>query len=171
MSQTILETERLVLSTWDERGAGEVYELHADPAVNHFLFSYGPEWTPELARARIVGWLDEYKAYGLGKHRLSLKESGEFIGRAGFSAQYGEGPEISYSLGHAHWGRGYAFEIASALSDWFFRTQPHDFFTGFAHCDNVASRRVLEKIGMSATHEKAIGEMPHQFYRKDRPVA
>ena len=167
---TILETERLRLSTWTETGFDEVYALHADQAVNTYLFSYGDDWTREKAEGRVTMWLNEFDTVGLGKHRVSLKSTGEFVGRAGFTPQEGQAPEISYSLAKPHWGQGYAHEIASALSQWLFRAHAYDHFIGFAHIDNAGSRRILEKIGMTPTHEGDVEGLPHQFYRKDRPA-
>jgi len=50
------------------------------------------------------------------------------------------------------------------LRDWFFANRADDKFIGFAHMDNAASRRVLQKIGMTETHQGVVADMPHQFY-------
>lgn len=169
MSDTIImETERLVLSTWTEAAADELFALQADPEVSHFAGGYGADWSRQKAATRIAFWQREYAEHGLGKQRLSRKSDGAFIGRAGFSLYFEGAPELGYALGRAHWGQGYASEIAQALSDWLFASRADSHFVGFAHIGNGASRRVLEKIGMVPTHEGMIGDLPHQFYRKDR---
>ena len=168
MSVSLIETPRLRLTTWGPEGADEVHALHADPEVNLHLFSYGHDWTREDAESKVNGWMREHREHGLGKHRIGLRDNGDFVGRAGFGAGQDGVPEISYSLARAHWGKGYAFEIAAALRDWFFATRSHDRFIGFAHMDNAASQRVLEKIGMRRTHQGAIGDMPHQFFELTR---
>ena len=170
MTTTILETDRLVLSTWTDTAAEELYALQADPEVSHYLFSYGDGWSVAKAGERIAGWQREYAEAGLGKQRLKRKSDGAFVGRAGFSVYGEDAPELGYTLARAHWGQGYASEIAQALSDWLFANRNDSHFIGFAHRDNAASRRVLEKIGMVATHEGIVGNLPHQFYRKDRPT-
>jgi [ribosomal protein S5]-alanine N-acetyltransferase len=164
----LLETERLVLTTWTETGTDEVFTLHADPEVDRYLHGYLHGWSRDTAAERVAGWQREHAEFGLGKQRLSRKSDGAFVGRAGFSINDGNVLELGYSLAQAHWSQGYASEIAQALSDWLFATRAETHFIGFAHRENAASRRVLEKIGMLPTHEAMIEGMPHQFYRQDR---
>lgn len=168
MSRVLLETDRLALMTWDENGADEMYALHADPAVNRFMASYDQDWSRDKAEARVAQWRDEHARFGLGKHRVIRRADGTFIGRAGFSLFGDRPPELGYSLGSAHWGQGYAGEMAAALRDWFFATRTDPAFIGYAHRDNAASRRVLEKIGMRATYEEDVADAPHQFYILER---
>lgn len=169
MSQSvILETDRLVLSTWTDAAVDEVLAMHSDPEVARYLDVQGRIYDRAKAAERVAGWRQEYADSGLGKHRLTRRSDGAFVGRAGFSQFISGDPEIGYTLARAHWGQGYASEIAAALSDWLFATRADESFIGFAHRDNTASRRVLEKIGMQPTHEGTIAEMPHQFYIKRR---
>jgi [ribosomal protein S5]-alanine N-acetyltransferase len=165
----MLETERLVLGSWTETAVDELHAMHADPDVARYLDVNGKGWSREKAALRLAGWQDEYRRDGLGKHRLTRKSDGAFIGRAGFSLFGSNGAEIGYSLARHYWGNGYASEIAEALGSWFFATRQDPHFIGFAHRDNAASRRILEKIGMRPTHEGLVAEMPHQFYLKGRP--
>lgn len=172
MSDTIiLETDRLVLCHWTASAVDEVFAMHSDPDVARFLDIEGRVYDRAKAEARVAGWIDELATTGLGKHRLIRKSNGTFVGRAGFSLYITGSPEIGYSLARPHWGQGYASEIAAGLSDWLFATRADPHFIGFAHRDNLASRRVLEKIGMQPTHEDMVAEMPHQFYIKHRPVS
>jgi RimJ/RimL family protein N-acetyltransferase len=57
--------------------------------------------------------------------------------------------EIGYVLARVHWGKGYMTEAATALRDWAFN-QP-EIFRVYAttSVDNIGSRRVMEKIGMT----------------------
>ncbi|GLQ54909.1 GNAT family N-acetyltransferase [Devosia nitrariae] len=165
-----LETERLRLTLWIDGSVDELFTMHADPLVARYLDADGRVYDRAKAEERIAGWQKECAEAGLGKFRMIRKADGAFIGRAGFSPFEG-GPEIGYSLASAHWGQGYASEIAQGLNDWFFANRPEDAFIGFAHVDNLASRRVLEKIGMTPTHTATVAEMPHQFYLKSRPVS
>lgn len=168
MSPTGIETARLRLASWDEIGPQALYALHADARVNRYMVSYTDGWSPQKAAERVALWQAEQARHGLGKHPVIRKADGAFVGRAGFSL-YGEGPpELGYSLAPDHWGQGYASEIAMGLRDWFFGTRADPAFIGFAHRDNAASRRVLEKIGMTATHEAEVAGAPHQFYAMER---
>lgn len=55
---------------------------------------------------------------------------------------------IGYGAARAYWGKGYIPEATCAIIDWAFQ-QP-SIFRVYATTDveNVASRRVLEKVGM-----------------------
>ena len=46
------------------------------------------------------------------------------------------------------WGKGLATEAAGAVVDWFFERQLAQRLIAFTHPDNIASQRVLRKIGM-----------------------
>lgn len=166
----ILQTERLVLSTWTETAVDEVLAMHSHPDVARYLDIEGKVYDRAKAEARVAGWRQDYAETGFGKHRLTRKSDGQVVGRAGFSQFIPGTAEIGYTLARPHWGQGYASEIAQGLSDWLFATRSDASFIGFAHRDNAASRRVLEKIGMQPTHEGLIAEMPHQFYIKHRPA-
>ncbi|SFB42328.1 Protein N-acetyltransferase, RimJ/RimL family [Rhizobium sp. NFR07] len=161
---TILETNRLRLETWGEDGVAELIKLHGSEAVMRFLDARGEFYDRTKAEHRLGEWAREYAEHGLGKQRLVRKDDGVFIGRAGFSLYAPGKPEIGYSLLPMHWGQGYATEIAEGLRDWLEATGRWAGFIGFAHVDNCASKRVLERIGMDATHQALVSEMPMQFY-------
>ncbi len=61
------------------------------------------------------------------------------------------GPEVEvlYGISPAEWGRGYATEIAQAILRYGFETAGLARIWGIADPENLASRRVLEKIGMT----------------------
>lgn len=164
-----LETTRLRLTPWIDGSLAELFAMHADPLVARYLDAEGRVYDRAKAERRIAGWQKEFAEHGLGKFRMIRKADGAFIGRAGFSPYQGE-PEIGYSLASSHWGQGYASEIARGLCDWFFANRPENAFIGFAHVDNFASRRVLEKIGMQPTYTATVADMPHQFYLKSKPA-
>jgi Acetyltransferases, including N-acetylases of ribosomal proteins len=164
-----LETERLRLMPWTADSVDELLAMHTHPMVQRYLDAEGRVYDRARAEQRIEGWQQEFAEHGLGKFRMVRRSDGAFVGRAGFSPFDGEA-EIGYSLAHEHWGQGYASEMAQALSDWFFANREEAGFIGFAHVDNAASRRVLEKIGMAPTHTGVVAGMPHQFYVKTRPA-
>lgn len=60
----------------------------------------------------------------------------------------GHRAEIGYVLARSHWKRGYMTEAAHAVVEWAL-SQP-EIFRVWAVCDveNVASAKMLEKIGM-----------------------
>ncbi len=61
-----------------------------------------------------------------------------------------EAGELGWILNRKYWGRGYAAEAAKGLIDYFSEQGCRHFI---AHCDteNVASYRIMEKLGMIRT--------------------
>ena len=165
---SLLETERLRLEHWTADAVEELLSLHGNADVQRYLDARGETWSREKAARRLGEWQTEWRELGLGKHRLVRRSDGVFVGRAGFS-QFGDTPEIGYSLARNWWGQGYATEIAQALSNWFFATRHEDRFVGFTHTGNLASIAVMRKIGMEPTHVAEIAGMPHQFLIQRRP--
>ena len=56
--------------------------------------------------------------------------------------------ELGYSISRSHWGKGFASEATWAVVDWGFRELNLVKVFGVAHIDNIASHRVMEKLGM-----------------------
>ncbi|URK86835.1 GNAT family N-acetyltransferase [Rhizobium sp. RCAM05350] len=57
--------------------------------------------------------------------------------------------ELGYRLRRTEWGQGLASEGAAALVDWGFRSGGYDTITASTMAVNSASRRVMEKIGLT----------------------
>ena len=56
--------------------------------------------------------------------------------------------ELGWILAKAYWGHGYAAEAARGLMDWAARRWGIRRFIAQCDAENVASRRVMEKLGM-----------------------
>ncbi len=82
---------------------------------------------------------------------IRLKETGRLIGIVSYFDEKEESCEIGYGIGSAFWNQGYATEAVQRFLEYLWergmRTVFASFFTG-----NDASRRVLEKCGMSYSH-------------------
>lgn len=157
MLETVLETERLRLTNWLPEHLPDLVRLHGYPEVTRYFSEHGRPETEDQARTRLKHWADLFKTRRLGKLRVTDKETGTFLGRAGYGV-YGSTamPEIGYAFLPANWGKGYATEAATGLRDWYFRETDGAEFVGFAHIGNHASIQVLKKIGMIPTHVAAI---------------
>ena len=131
---------------WGENDAPLVQRLHSTTATTRYLPGNAP-WSLEKAEQRLRGWFQEQLRDGTTKYKL-LGEDGRFIGRAGISRFRSEQFELGYSLIEEAWGKGLATEAASALADRFFEKRVAPGFIAFTHPENIASQRVLRRIGM-----------------------
>ncbi|WP_375337426.1 GNAT family N-acetyltransferase [Rhizobium lentis] len=131
---------------WEKGDAPLVQQLHSTMATTRYLPGNAP-WSLDKAEERLRGWFEEQARDGTTKYKL-LAQDGSFIGRAGISRFRREEFELGYSLCEEAWGKGLATEAASALAGWFFERQFASSLIAFTHPENIASQRVLKKIGM-----------------------
>jgi RimJ/RimL family protein N-acetyltransferase len=144
--RVILKTLRLTFVMWDEGDAILVQQLHSTMATTRYLSGNAP-WSLQKAEERLRGWFEEQARDGTTKYKL-LAEDGRFLGRAGISKFRNEQFELGYSLREEAWGKGLATEAARTLADWFFERKFASGLIAFTHPENIASQRVLRKIGM-----------------------
>ncbi|HCW51333.1 MAG TPA: GNAT family N-acetyltransferase [Clostridiales bacterium] len=79
---------------------------------------------------------------------ITLSTSGDLIGMVACRPR-GHMADLGYVLARSYWGKGYMTEALSAVVDWLF-SRP-ELYRVWAVCDtaNVASARVMEKVGMT----------------------
>ena len=166
MDAPILETERLAFYPFTPNDYDLLAELHADPQVQRYI---GGAWPRDAIQGRLDQYVAEQGAHGFSKWKTYLRD-GTFAGRAGISYWDRTGGfELGYAFRRACWGQGLATEAAAAIADWFFATTPHTRLNGFTDVRNIASRRVLERIGMIFVGEEDLGfGGPSALYRLER---
>jgi ribosomal-protein-alanine N-acetyltransferase len=99
------------------------------------------------------------------------KNDNVLIGDAGFKSlpnEYGS-VEVGYGIAPAYRNRGMALEAARALIQWAFEHSEVQQITAECLQDNVASRRVLEKLGMKYTGTQSSNEGVLMKWRLTRP--
>ena len=127
-------------------------ELDSDPAVMHFINGGRPTPRAEIEEEVLPHFLSYHeRSPGFGFWAAVERSSGDFLGWFHFRPGEGAGPdepELGYRLRREAWGRGFATEGALALVDKGFRE--HGVRRVYAHTMvvNVASRRVMEKVGL-----------------------
>ena len=150
-----LETDRLVLRHFTADGAELLNELDSDPEVMRHLTGGEPSLPPEVVREQVIpNVLATYARWG-GRFGLLAgyeKDSGDFVGWFQLRPER-QGPldevELGYRLRRDAWGRGYATEGARALLDKGFSELGLRLVHGETMAVNLASQRVMAKVGMS----------------------
>ncbi len=170
MNPPVLTSERLCFHPWEAEDFPLFASLHSDPEVQHFLQMGDPPWDEAYLRAKFEGFRADYANNGWTKFKVTDRQ-GAFLGRAGFGRFDETGElELGYSFKRALWGQGYATEAARALLNWIYRAKPVHHVIGFAVAEHAASRRVLEKAGMTFAGIRDVDGIPNAFYRHDRPI-
>jgi RimJ/RimL family protein N-acetyltransferase len=112
---------------------------------------WGPN-TEEETRAFIAETMRSREASPRLHYTLAvtLAGSGEVIGgcRIWIESPEHRDASIGYSLARQHWGRGYATELARGLLQFGFEALGMHRIWAIVEPENVASARVLEKVGM-----------------------
>jgi RimJ/RimL family protein N-acetyltransferase len=95
------------------------------------------------------------------------RESGELVGYTGLNRDRVEGEsavEVGWSIAPSRWGQGLAPEAARVVVAWGFDRCGLERIVSFTLPDNVASRRVMEKIGMARAGEIERRGLRHVLY-------
>ena len=148
----ILETERLNLDELAvDRDELFIFELLNEPG---FLDNIGDRGVRDLSAARDyieTGPARSYAEHGYGLWRVVEKASGEAIGICGLVKREGlDDPDVGYAFLESVWGQGYAAEAAGATMDFARKTLGIGKIVAITTPGNVASIRVLEKIGLKS---------------------
>ena len=146
----LLETLRLILREFGLDDWPAVHAYAGDPEVVRYLI-WGPN-TEEETRVFLCQTLAHQcqAQRALYSFAVVLKDEGSLIGNVSLhvSAPDHRGGFIGYIFNRRYWGYGYATEAARRLLAFGF--EELGLHRIFATCDplNIASSRVLEKIGM-----------------------
>lgn len=144
----LFESERLQYREFRPGDAAVLYVLNADPEVIRYTGD-PPFASEEDARKFVLGY-DRYRKHGYGRWAAIRKEDQQFIGWAGLNL-IDEEVDLGYRFFRSVWGQGYATEAARACLDFGFGTLGMTRIIARALPENIASWKVLEKIGMRFT--------------------
>ncbi|MEW8979063.1 MAG: GNAT family protein [Symbiobacterium sp.] len=144
-----VETERLVLRKVSLDDVADQFAWTSDPLVTQFL-TWGPERSPAETERSIRYILSLYAQGQVSPWAVVLKETGRQIGSCGFNwwSPVHRRAEISYMLNRHYWGRGFATEAVAAVIRFGFERMDLNRIEALVSPANLASRRVLEKVGM-----------------------
>ena len=153
----LAETPRLVLRQLTEQDLDDLVELDSDPEVMHFITGGLPTPRRELRDDVLPAWLRYYDAGStIGFWAASDRSSGEFVGWFHLRPGRGHGddePELGYRLRRDRWGQGLATEGSRSLLEVAFERGGAVRVLAETMAVNLASRRVMEKIGMTLVRE------------------
>ncbi len=149
-AMTTLTTPRLILRPWRTEDLTPFAAMNADPEVRRY---FGTTLTREQSDASVQRFQDHVHANGFGFWAIEVVGGPPFIGFTGlkhvtFPAPFTPTIEIGWRLDRAHWGQGYATEAATAALHAGFTQFRLPEIVAFAASANLASRRVMERIGM-----------------------
>ena len=157
--QMVLETPRLQFRQLTPGDATRLFDLNSDPEVMRFL---GSAPSLEALRDEIIPFhLAVYQRFDrLGTWAAQERATGEFLGWFHFRAGPGQDArnvDLGYRMHRATWNKGYATEGSAALIRMGFTELGVERVFARTMAANAASRRVLEKCGLTPVRSPGDG--------------
>ena len=147
MTETAMETERLILREWREEDRDPFFALNSDPAVMEFL----PAGTRADSDAAVERMIATQAEHGHCFWAVERKADGAFLGFCGPmpAREPLNEVELGWRLAREAWGHGYATEGARASLAWCWANLDTPTVMAITVPANLRSRRVMEKIGLT----------------------
>ena len=144
-----LETRRLTLRPLRHDDLDQMAGLLGDAdALEH----WGPPLDRDGARDWILRNRMRYRTDGFGRCAIELAGTEELVGDCGLIRTTVEGAsevELGWIVRRTYRGQGFATEAAAAWRDFAFERLGLERIVSIVAADNLASRRVAEKLGMT----------------------
>jgi ribosomal-protein-alanine N-acetyltransferase len=141
-----IETPRLRLRQFTYDDLDDLSRLYSNPDLMRYV-GRGIKTRNETQKALLS--LIEHYEHGFGMWAVIHKADGKLIGRCGlcFLDKTPE-VELGYLLDKSYWRRGLATEGSHASLKYGFEVLRLEKIVAIAKPENIASRRVMEKVGM-----------------------
>lgn len=164
----ILQTTRLLLREFTKLDADAIALVLSDPETMRY-------YPAPYDRPGVEQWIERnrqrYQDDGVSLWAMELTLTKEVIGDCGVIVQEVEGErlyEIGYHLRRDFWGQGLATEAAIACRDWAFAHLKTDRVISLIRPENLPSRRVAERVGMTVWKEVEWRGLRHYVYSIER---
>jgi RimJ/RimL family protein N-acetyltransferase len=164
-----LQTAALELRAATLADLDALHRVWTHPEVRRYLFD-----DRVVSREEAHGFLERsdlsFREEGCGLWISFEKESREPAGFAGFLRSTAGEPNLIFGTRPDRWGRGYARDAAAAVVAYAFEVLARPRIVADVDEPNLASIRVLERLGMQRTGRAIIKGRPLLYYALERPV-
>jgi ribosomal-protein-alanine N-acetyltransferase len=144
-----LETGRLLLRKVTLDDAADIFEYASDPEVPKYM-----PWEPHRSIEDTLDYLahvmERYRQRQAGPWGIVHKGDAKLIGTCAYGSWHQEHnrAEIGYVLSRRYWGQGYTTEAVRAIVGFGFQVMGLNRIEARCEVPNIASARVMEKVGM-----------------------
>jgi [ribosomal protein S5]-alanine N-acetyltransferase len=144
-----IETDRLLLRKITLNDAKDMFEYAADPEVSEYT-TWSTHASIDDTKYFIKSLIKMYKRRELVDWGIEHKAEKKFIGTCGYVewSMTHSRAEIGYALSNKYWNQGYMSEAVNAIMDFGFREMLLNRIEAKCKLNNIASARVMEKVGM-----------------------
>ncbi|MCU0540669.1 MAG: GNAT family N-acetyltransferase [Oscillatoriaceae cyanobacterium Prado104] len=164
-----LETARLYLRQFTPDDLDDLYRIYSDSEIMKHLGK--GVLTKEETQNRLYAILETWKQNNFGIWALLHKIDNRFIGRCGlvFLDKTPE-VELGYILDKHYWNRGLATEASLASLHYGFDILKLEKIVAVARPENLASQRVMQKVGMKYEKNARYYDSDVVYYSISRSV-
>lgn len=165
------ETDRLLVRQYTMDDAKALSKLMSDARVHTYTKDKDHPWDEQRTT--------DYVSFMIAKNFVSLdcfhgavieKGTDCLIGFCGLNPYKEKEPKIEFKMGVPYWNKGYATELGRKIIEEAFAVTDIRGIYGMAQPDNMASRKVLEKIGMKYLGEQIFRNHEDSFYYISRTI-
>jgi RimJ/RimL family protein N-acetyltransferase len=141
-----IETARLYLRKFTPDDLDDLYRIYSDPETMKYLTGVRSREATEIA---IHTMLKRWEENNFGMWAVVHKIDRKMIGRCGigFLDRTSE-VELGYVLNKLYWNQGLVTEASFASLKYGFEILQFDRIVAIARPENIASQRVIQKVGM-----------------------
>lgn len=144
--KAIITSERFYLREKSIEDAQDMYSLNADPEVIKYTGD-PPFANPQEAKVFIQNY-DHFAKHGFGRWVIVDKKSKKYLGWCGLKKHTDGMIDLGYRIKKEYWGCGIASECAKACIEYGFEQLGIPEIVGRSAKANIASIRILQKVGM-----------------------
>ena len=149
-----ITTSRIALRAYGEGDVSQLHQILLNPHVLRYFPASDPP-TLEKVQRLVDKQQEHWQEHGYGWWALAMLDTDRLIGWCGlnFLPETGE-VELKYLLAQEFWGKGIATEASRSSLLYAVTDTDLDLIIGLVHPENIASQKVLEKVGMSFLEQK-----------------
>jgi len=162
----VLITDRLILRPIDVIDAEAIFSYAKNPNVCRYTL-WEAHQSVEDSLNYIKDYIFGYYSKGVPEpFGITLKDNPQnVIGTVGcfWTSKQAKAMELAYAIAEEHWGKGLVVEASQAVMDYCFREFNLKRIQARCKTENIASSRVMEKLGMSYE-----GTLKSAIFHRDR---
>jgi [ribosomal protein S5]-alanine N-acetyltransferase len=162
------ETQRLAAERLRPDHLCDYLRLFQDSRAMKTLSPDGEPLSNEEAARWLQLSVEHWERHAYGFWALRTKLDQQFVGRAGLKNVDVDGKrevELAYAFLPQFWGQGLATEVSESILKVAFETLRLSEVICFTLKTNLASQRVMQKVGFRFEREGEHVGLPHVFYR------
>jgi ribosomal-protein-alanine N-acetyltransferase len=166
-----INTARLILEPLTEVHSEGMFEMWSQQEVCEYSgsaddFDGNPIRLPAITATdsdKIIDFFYQYQQQSQKVRWAMIRKSDNcFIGSPGFNT-LGDCCEIAYHLDPRCWGKGYMGEACEAIANWVFSTLCATSIEAYIDSDNMASIKLVDRLGYRSTGESREGADRYLF--------